>query len=292
MTLEQLRIFLAVADCEHITRAAERLRLTPSAVSSAIRVLEDRYGVALFHRVARRIELTDAGRRFMAEARAVLARSEAAELMLSEMAGLLRGRLSVKASQTVANYWLPRRLLDFHLAYAAIELDLSTGNTQTVAQSVLAGEADIGFVEGDIDEPALSSRVVATDQLIVVVAPDHGWAGRRLGIDELAGGRWIMREKGSGTRSEAEYALAESGLSVDQIDVAMDLPSNEAVCAAVRYGPYAAIVSELVAEGDLASGRMARVDFSLPTRQFYMLAHKERHRSRAAQALEAICLQK
>src|SRR6516225_8093876 len=113
MTLEQLRIFEAVADREHVTRAAEALNLTQSAVSAAIAALEERHAVALFSRVGRRIELTHAGRLFLDEARAVLARTRAAELALSEIAGLERGTLTVYANQTIASYWFPPRLVSF-----------------------------------------------------------------------------------------------------------------------------------------------------------------------------------
>ena len=114
MTLEQLRIFVAVAEREHLTRAAEALNLTPSAVSSAIRVLEERYATALFHRTGRRIELTEAGLAFLPEARATLARAQSADLFLTEIGGLKRGTLTLAASQTVAGYWLPPRLMRFH----------------------------------------------------------------------------------------------------------------------------------------------------------------------------------
>src|SRR5215831_2537338 len=113
MTLEQLRIFEAVAEREHVTRAAEALNLTQSAVSAAIAALEERHSVALFSRVGRRVELTDAGRLFLDEARAVLARARAAELALSEIAGLERGALTIYGSQTIASYWLPPRLVSF-----------------------------------------------------------------------------------------------------------------------------------------------------------------------------------
>ncbi len=78
MTLEQLRVFIAVAECEHVTKAAQSLNLTQSAVSAAIAALESRHAVKLFSRVGRRIELTESGRIFLAEARAVLARTQAA----------------------------------------------------------------------------------------------------------------------------------------------------------------------------------------------------------------------
>src|SRR5258708_29873609 len=107
MTLEQLRIFVAVAERQHVTQAARALNLAQSAASHAIAALEARHDTKLFNRVGRRIELTEAGQVFLAEARAVLTRAEAAELALSELGGLKRGTLSVQASQTIAGYWLP-----------------------------------------------------------------------------------------------------------------------------------------------------------------------------------------
>ena len=105
MTLEQLRVFIAVADRQHITRAAAALNLAQSAVSAAIASLEAQHDTRLFHRVGRGIELTEAGSLFLAEARIVLARAEAAELVLAELGGLKRGTLAVQASQTIASYF-------------------------------------------------------------------------------------------------------------------------------------------------------------------------------------------
>ena len=87
MTLEQLRLFVAVAEREHVTRAAAALHRTQSAVSAAIAGLEQQSGVILFHRVGRRIVLTEEGRQFLAEARAVLAQADAAERALADLAG-------------------------------------------------------------------------------------------------------------------------------------------------------------------------------------------------------------
>jgi len=155
MTLEQLRIFVAVAERQHMTRAAEALNLTQQAVSAAVVTLENTYSTALFHRVGRRIELTEAGRLFLDEARDVLNRAAAAELTLSEIGGLKRGTLAVEASQTIASYWLPRRLVAFHQAYPEITLRVGIGNTAQVAKAVMNGAAELGFIEGVIDEPAL-----------------------------------------------------------------------------------------------------------------------------------------
>ena len=140
MTLEQLRIFAAVAERQHVTRAAEALNLAQSAASASIAALEAQYGTKLFHRVGRGIELTDAGQLFLSEARAVLARAEAAELALAELAGLKRGMLRVRASQTIASYWLPRYLVAFRRAHPGVDLHITAGNTAQVAAAVQGGK--------------------------------------------------------------------------------------------------------------------------------------------------------
>ena len=233
MTLDQLRIFVAVAERQHVTRAAETLNLAQSAVSASIAALEGQYRTKLFHRVGRGIELTEAGRLFLGEARAVLARAHGAEIVLAELGGLMRGTLTVAASQTIASYWLPRHLVAFRARFPALAVALQVGNTAQVAASVLSGEAALGFVEGPVDEPGLDSQVVAQDQLVIVVAPDHPWVERPpTKASKLAGSAWAMREAGSGTRAEFEAALAAACVPSNDLPIAIELPSNEAVRAA------------------------------------------------------------
>jgi len=180
MTLEQLRVFVAVAERQHVTRAAEALNIAQSAVSASIAALEGRHGAKLFNRVGRRIELTEAGALFLAEARAVLARAESAELVLSELGDLKRSVLSGYASQTIAGYWLPRHLVAFRRSHPGVAVRLWIGNTSQAAAAVRGGEADLGFVEGEVDDPALVSETVAHDQLVIVVGPEHPWSEKRL----------------------------------------------------------------------------------------------------------------
>jgi DNA-binding transcriptional LysR family regulator len=285
MTLEQLRIFVEVAERQHLTQAAAALFLTPSAVSSAVKALEERYGTALFDRVGRRIETSEAGRIFLPEARRTLASARAAELTLAELGTLQRGTLTIHASQTIASYWLPPMLVRFRQAYPAIDLELVVDNTENVAQAVVQGLADLGFIEGDVDEPALAIEAVGDDKLVVVVGNDHPWAdGRPLDAPALRGAHWILREAGSGTRSAFEAALEALGIPAKTLAVALTLPSNEAVRSAVMAGPFASAMSELVVASHLQAGLLALANIALPVRQFYMLRHPARHQSRAAAA--------
>ncbi len=289
MTLEQLRIFVAVAERQHVSQAARVLNLVQSAVSHAIAALETRRETKLFDRVGRRIELTEAGHMFLAEARAVLARAQPAELALSEIGGLKRGTLSVHASQTIASYWLPRHLVAFRRAHPQIQIRLSIGNTAQVAAAVETRIADLGFVEGSVENDRLTSAIVAHDQLVIVVAPGHAWAERgHLSPDDLLAGEWVLREPGSGTRSVFEEAMAHLGLNSAALRVCLELPSNEAVHSAVEAGMGATALSASVAAPSIESGLLQQVDFLLPERCFQVLQHRERYRTRAADALLSI----
>src|ERR1700733_88731 len=252
VTLDQLRIFVAVAERQHVTHAAEALNLAQSAASHAIASLEGRHQTKLFNRIGRHIELTDAGKAFLKEARAVLATVEAAELALIEFSNLKRGVLSVQASQTIANYWLPRHLAAFRSAYPQIEIRASIGNTVQVARAVENRETELGFVEAVIHSEQLTRTAVARDQIIVVTAPDHQLVMRdKVSPWDLVEVEWVLRERGSGTRSVFEAALTEFGLKAHALRVVLELPSNEAVRSAAHAGLGGAVISASIAAPSL-----------------------------------------
>ena len=262
--------------------------MTQSATSAAIAALETRYGIKLFDRVGRGIVLTQTGRDFLNEARQVVARAKAAAQVLNDLAGLKRGSLTLAASQTVANYWLPPRIETFRKAHPGIDLHVTIANTEQVAQAVNRGSADLGFVEGEVDDPSLAIRKMEGDSLAVVVGASHPWIGKaRITPKLLAETCWILRERGSGTRSMFEAALKKSGIKLSDLDIRLELPSNEAVRIAVESGECATAISDLVVVQSLAAGTLHRVKIDLPKRWFFALRHKERYASQAERALFA-----
>lgn len=282
MTLEQLRIFVAVAEREHVTRAAKDLNLTQSATSAAVAALEARHATQLFDRIGRRIALTEAGRLFLVEAKSVLARAEAAELVLADLAGLKRGSLALAASQTVGNYWLPRFIHAFRSTYPALRVDLTMGNTETVAALVRDGAANLGFVEGEIDEPSLSVVPVGEDEMILIAPPGHSWCSRPAGTPfDPREVRWVVHEPGSGTRSILTEMLEQQGIRPSELDIAVVLPTNEAVRVSVESGAGVAIVSRLVVDNAIQAGNVVAIDCPLPRRRFYMLQHRDRYTTAA-----------
>jgi DNA-binding transcriptional LysR family regulator len=286
MTLDQLRIFVAVADRRHVTRAASALGITQSAASAAIATLETRYRTRLFNRVGRGIELTDTGRRFLQEARAVLDRAAAAQSVLEDLAGVPTGAISMAASHTVATYWLPRRLAAFHAANPGVQLEVVIRNTREVESAVVGGEAHLGLVEGPTQHRSLMRLQVDTDRpLLVVAASQPPLPRNKSGEIDLRAIPWVVREEGSGTRHVLEELAARQGLSLNDLNIFLVLPGNEAIREAVEAGAGATIISEHVVASALAIGTLRSNPIDLPPREFVVLQHRERQASVAQQAL-------
>lgn len=285
MTLDQLRIFIAVAERQHMTQAARALHLTQSAVSGAIHTLEQRHGVELFHRVGRRIELTGDGAIFLDDARTILRSVANAEMTLLDLAGMRRGVLTIYSSLTVGSYWLPPKLVQFQRIYPNIDVKVTIGNTAEVAAAIHAGNAEVGLIEGAIEDASLETHLVAKDKLVVVVGADHPWSRlKRVNPAQLLAANWILREKGSGTRSVFEAALEKLGVSPREIKVVLEIPSNEAICTAIAAGHGVTAVSLAVADSLIRAGQLHLVSFPPLERPFMTLKHKNRELSRAARA--------
>ncbi len=288
MTLDQLRIFVEVAERGHVTRAAEALRMSQSAASVAIAAIEESYQVQLFNRVGRGIQLTEAGRIFLREARAVLDRASTARAVLQDLAGSPAGPIALAASQTIATYWLPRRLAAFHAINPRVRLDVVIRNTHEVEAAVAAGEVSVGLVEGPTKHPALIRTPLGHDQMVLVVAAEHrARSVRRSGIVDIARLRWVIREPGSGTRQIFEDLLVREGLALEDLNVFLVLPGNEAVREAVEAGAGATIISRHVVASAIAAGKLAQIPIDLPQREYALVRHRDHHVTLAQQALIA-----
>jgi DNA-binding transcriptional LysR family regulator len=272
MTLEQLRIFVAVAHVEHFTRASQRLKLSQSAVSGAIAALEAEYGVMLFDRARRHVELTSAGSVFLEDAEAILALVNMAVRRLQDLSELRLGHLAIAASQTVAHYWLPSLLSSYHARYPGITIDLWDGNSTQVESRVLRGQAEFGIVEQMPQDTNLCTESLVPDRLVAVVGRQHRWFGRKdVEWLDLAQTAWIMREEGSGTRALFEAALIKQGIDPARLDISLVLKTGEAVRNAVAAGTAAAVVSTLVAAEAFKAGTLHALEAISITRQFVLL---------------------
>ena len=245
--------------------------------------MEARHAIKLFHRVGRGIALAEAGQMFLIEARGLLTHATAAEAMLEEFGGLKRGTLRVVASQTIAAYWLPPILATFHERYPTLSDDLAIGNTERAAARVHDGEADLGIVEGEVDDPSLAHWPIGEDRLVLVGAAP--FSEMRIDAAWLRHARWVTREQGSGTRSTLDRHLRALGVDPTTLDIALVLPSNESVRTAVEAGAGVAVLSSLAVAPAIKSGTLHAGPIAFGPRAFFGLRHKERYRTKAADAL-------
>lgn len=256
--LGALELLLAVARLGSLGRAARGLGITQPAASGRVRAMERLLGVALVERSPRGSRLTDAGVLVTDWARKVVEAAEALDAGAQALRGRRDSRLRVAASMTIAEYLLPGWLIALRTERPGTAVSLSTGNSAAVAERLLAGRADLGFVEG-LDVPAgLDGAVVGRDRLVVVTAPGHPWARRRAPLDpaELAATPLILRERGSGTRQVLDAALATHGGLAEPL---LELASTTAAKAAAVSGAGPSVLSELAIGEELAARRLVEI---------------------------------
>lgn len=158
----------------------------------------------------------------------------------------------------MAEHLLPSWLVVLAATHPDTAVSLTAGNSDTTAAAVLAGDADLGFIEGPDLPSGLSAQVVATDRLVVVVAPAHPWAHRRRSVEaeELAATRLVHREAGSGTRTALDRALTPFGTPTQPL---LEVSTSSGVRSAVIAGAGPAVLSDLAVHDDVAAGRLVQV---------------------------------
>lgn len=290
MNLQYLRIFLSVAEHEHITRASQELILSQPAVTKTIQNLEQEVGLELIERHGRRIVLTAAGRALHTYARRVFALEREMEDALAALRDVETGQVTLAANTTTGVYLLPSIVARFRARYPRVALHIAILNSHEIVEQTLNWNLDFGLVESDPLHlpPELKVEVFAHDELVLVVAPGHRWSGLpNLQPALLQEGELLLREQGSGIREVIEQALLQHGVHVRPL---LTLPDNEAIKQMVMSGVGAAMVSALAVQRVLASGDLVRIPIvgvDLHP-QLSLVQRTDKQLSRAAQAFCAL----
>lgn len=254
-SLEQVRSFVAVAEHEHISRAAASLFLTQGAVTQQVRHFERAVGLQLLERDGRGIRLTDAGRTMAVACRAALRSVQVLEDTAESMKSLQAGSLQLGASPTCASYYLPARLASFAREHPGIKLGMTVEPSAEINRQVIAGALDCGLIEGE-PEHQLLAVVLDHDELVLVAHRDHPLAAlRRITATDLARHRYI----GRGPTWSAEQQVRDMiGDAFDNSE-ALNLGHPEYVRAAVLAGLGYAALPRLAVVADLKSGALKRL---------------------------------
>jgi DNA-binding transcriptional LysR family regulator len=255
ITLQRLRLLVALAEAGSVTAAARVLGISQPALSQNLRVIERHFGIPLLMRSGRRVVLTQRARGVVDYARRILRLVGESERAVRDLVELKAGRLAVAGTATAASYLLPPALAEFRSRHPEVEIALSMGDVRALERWVLAGQVDVGVI-GEIAAP-LDAVVTPfrRDELVVVASPAHALASvARLDGEALASQPLIVRERGSSTRETLERGLSRGGYA---LTVLFELESLEAILQAVAAGLGAAVVSELAVFG-AAFGRRLR----------------------------------
>jgi DNA-binding transcriptional LysR family regulator len=238
-----LTTFLAVAETGSFTRAARETFVTQPAVSQHIRALEEQLGVRLFVRSGQRIHLTPEGEELRRHARAAIKAIQEAELALTEMSSLARGRLRIGATMFMA-YLLPPALMEFKRRHPQVRVEVRFANSAEVIRAVENGSVDFGFAGGLADRTSsLGVTPIHTERLALAAAPDHPLAGRSsIEPADLAPHMLAIRERGTYTRRRVEDWFGDVPLPANLIEVGrVEAAVQLALAGCLTFVPEGAI---------------------------------------------------
>jgi DNA-binding transcriptional LysR family regulator len=273
-TLKQLQVFLAVANHENVSQAASELAMSQSAASTALKELEHRFGVNLFDRIGKRLQLNEQGATLRSKAAELISRAEELETSLSKHNNI--GELKVGATLTIGNYLAIGIMAAFMKEHPSARVNLNVENTASIAAKVKSFELDIGLIEGELQETDLDVSYWRKDELALFCSPRHPLASKGLLLDEdLLTANWIVREKGSGTRQAFDRAM--SGI-LSNLNLRLELQHTEGIKRAVEAGLGIGCLSRLTLEEAFKRGSLVPLQCSHRdlTRKFYFILHRQK----------------
>lgn len=288
MISDSLKVFMTVADKSNFSKAAKELNLTQPAISFQIQTLEQYYQTILFDRVNRHVKLTEAGELLLEYAQAMSGVQAELERKMQQLTGQVKGKLVIGASRTAGELVMPHLLTSYCRTYPDVDVTLEIHNTYQIKQKILKQYIDIGIVESDVSQEGLFRQPVFSDELLLVVPPDHPWADQAsMPIEEFLHEPFLIREPGSGSRLVFEQALMDAGYSVEELHVIMEISSIEATKGAIRSGLGVAILSKWAVMDDVAQGKLKtlRIDDMPMTRPFYIVQNDAAYQTEAASQL-------
>ena len=281
VTLRQLRAFVEVAEAKHFTRAADKMDLSQSTVSTLVRELEVNLDLRLFDRHTRMLSLTQAGAEILPLARKALADLDSVLGSSSELKTLGRGRVSIAASSLQAALMLPRVIRDFGVAHPGVTVDLHDVPQPDVLEMVRSGAVDFGIGTESGVRHDLGARVLMTDTFVIMMPPDHALSRKReLQWTDLEGYPMIGSPPGNPLREQVDVALARHGIELTR-RYEISLPLT--IIGMVEGGLGIAVLTTTASRLALSLGLVVKpVTNPLIKRDVSLLFHAERSLSPAA----------
>ena len=257
----QLRVFLIAAETLNFTRAAERLHLSQPSVTQHIQLLEAQLNAPLFHRLGRKIQLTETGQALIPLARQIVSLSLRTQEVIGSLQNEVQGKLIIACSTTPGKYMLPVLLADFMHKYPLVQAVCEVHPRSKAFELLEQGHVHIAL-SSSVDEfnQNIEFRKFISDPVVLIAPLDHPWAHRgRVEVSELLNARFIMREQDAGTYRVVRSALTDLGINISDLNTIMTVGNSEAIAIAVQRGVGVGFVSQTVVK-NMVSGKVAQID--------------------------------
>lgn len=287
MEIRHLQSFVVAAENESFTRAGEILGLSQAAVSQHVAAIEKQLRVGLFKRGPKSVSLTETGRRVYDHARRILDLVDEIIQTAGQETTEVIGTLRIASSSVPSEWLLPQLMVKFREVCPEVDESVTVSDSGAAIRAVESGIAEVGLV-GELPRAAnLCAKSIAQDELMLVVAKDHAFAkGSRIPPDDLVGEPIIVREPESGSRRCVEQALAKAGISASDLNLAMEVNSNDAIRAAVENGVGVSFLSIHANAREIRDNRLIpiEIDGFRAVRDLYLISDPQRLPSRVTRA--------
>ena len=254
MDINQLEVLVTVARERSFSRAAEVLDRTQPAISQAIRRLEEDLGETLFDRSSKDGTLTFAGKVLLDYAEQMLNLRSHAKTAIAEMRSLQHGKVTISANEHTVFYLLPV-IEEFRKRYPLIKIEVQRGVASRIPKQITAREVELGVISFEPHDETLRSVRVLDDELVLIVSPDHRFAGiKSVTIKELASETFVAHNAPSPYRQKVIESFAKHRTP---LNITVELPSLEAIKLLVEKGAGIALIPRLTARAEIDAGRLS-----------------------------------
>ncbi len=274
MTLKELSFFYKLCENPQVTQVSQELNISQSAISLAIKSLENSLNEQLFDRIGKKLILNEKGKYFKEKTFSHYLALKDAENIFQE--NKLAGNIKIAASKTISNYIMPNIYYDFLSKYNDVKMDILTINSSKIIDKILKSQLDIGLIEVDTQNSSLIKEKLCDDELIVVSSDRNH---PKVAFIDAIKKRWILRETGSGTR---EIFINHLGEIAKDLDIFMQLQDFEEIKTIVLNNPNTVTaISKVIVQKELEEKKLFQIKLKNLElkREFYLVYHKEKSKN-------------
>lgn len=276
MNFRKLKIFYETAINLNMTKVAKALYISQPSVSQAIQELEEELGVKVFDRIGKRLSLTYEGEVYFNYVRRILNLYDEGAQKIKMINNKEEGKIVIGASTTIGIYILPDIIKDFVERNKGIEISLIIENTENIEKMILQNKIDFAFIEGKVHSDEIKYEKIWKDEIVFISPCNDKWNEKStIEKDELKKEKFIIREKGSGTREIVETYLKDKSI---EYNIFMELGNSEAIKRSVEAGLGIGCISKQCIKEEIKRKKLKNITLDKETieRDLLLLVHKDK----------------